>query len=393
MEATQVKKHKILVVDDNSENIRIIGSVLRQNNYNVGFATRGQQALDVLNGNEDDYDLVLLDVNMPEMNGFEVCRIIREKDKFNDLPVIFLTANTLPEQIVEGFTSGGQDYVTKPFHSGELLARIKTHLELKESRSQLRLMNDILEIKVDERTRELKESNLKLEAANIELQKLDDAKAAFLRLISHEINTPLNGIIGFADVLKELLAGTEFFAYIDILAQSAHRLNEFAQTSLIITRMRTSPELYKKDNVDVKEVIEELVVSFHDDLKLKNISVNVNWNTETTEISGNWDLMRICMTHLFRNAVQFTPENKSINIDSYRVDNNLIIKFSDSGPGFSEYSLHNLFKTFATAEDHMDKNKGLGLSIVKLIIDFHQAKILISNNENGGALVTLVFEV
>lgn len=254
-------------------------------------------------------------------------------------------------------------------------------------------MNDILEVKVSERTKELEESNKMLETANVELQKLDEAKASFLRLISHEINTPLNGIIGFADVLKELLADTEFFAYIDILAQSAHRLNEFAQSSLIITRMRTSPEFYKKDKVDVKEIIEELVVSFHDELKQKNINVNINWNTETTEISGNWDLIRICMTHLFRNAVQFTPEDKSITVFSHKEGDNLIISFSDSGQGFSEYSLHNLFKTFATAEDHMDKNKGLGLSIVKLITDFHQAKILISNNENGGALVTLVFEV
>lgn len=391
MNAGQGSKKKILVVDDNSENIRIIGSILRQNNFNVGFATRGQQALDLLKGNEEEYDLVLLDVNMPEMNGLEVCQTIRKNGKLRNLPVIFLTANTLPEQIVEGFVCGGQDYVTKPFNSDELLARINTHLELKDSRKKLQLMNEILEEKVKERTIELEASNQKLTLANLELQKLDEAKAGFLRLISHEINTPLNGIIGFADILKEQLLDTDYFYLIEILSQSAYRLNEFSQSSLIITQLRTSPEEYKKEQVDVKEVILDLVEEFRNEIEKKNIGIDLNWISETTSISGNWMLIRICMKHLFRNAIQFTPEKKSISISGQQEATRFVMSFEDHGPGFSENVLSHIFEPFSTVDEHIDRNKGLGLSIVKMILDFHQAQIHISNKEGGGSLIKIVF--
>ena len=391
MSTTQEKKHKILVVDDNSENIRLIGSVLRQNNYYVGFATRGQSALDLLEGYNDEYDLVLLDVNMPEMNGFEVCQKIRKNEFLKEVPVIFLTANTLPEQLVEGFASGGQDYVTKPFNADELLARIRTHIELKESRRNLKQLNEVLEEKVKERTKELEESNQKLELANVELQKLDEAKAGFLRLISHEINTPLNGVIGFADILKELLIDTDYFTLIDTLSKSAHRLNEFAQSSLIITQMRTSPEVYKKVLVDVKEVIHELLMSYQSEIHRKTLTIEQNWSADVTSIYGNWNLIKICMTHIVRNAIQYCNEHQTIAINSYLEDGHFVISFDDNGPGFSESVLNNMFNPFSTVDEHIDNNKGMGLSIVKMILDFHQALITVSNKKSGGALVTLVF--
>src|SRR5690554_847568 len=144
MTTTQSEKKRILVVDDNKENIRVIGSILRENGFSVGYAMNGEQAEEVLNGSEAQFDLMLLDVNMPGRNGFEVCRDIRRMERFDELPIIFLTANTETEQIVEGFKSGGQDYVTKPFHTDELLARISTHLELKEKRAALQQMNELL---------------------------------------------------------------------------------------------------------------------------------------------------------------------------------------------------------------------------------------------------------
>jgi len=391
MTTTQGKKKRILVVDDNAENIRVIGSILRLQGYNAGFAMDGQQTLEILKGSVEEFDLMLLDVNMPGMNGFEVCREIRRMERFDELPVIFLTANTETAQIVEGFSSGGQDYVTKPFQADELLARISTHLELREKRALLKQMNELLNEKVRERTQELEESNLKLETAYRELQKLDESKAVFLRLISHEINTPLNGVIGFADFLKEQLVSTEYFTMIEKLSESAHRLNDFAQSSLIITRMRTMPDEYGKTRIDLRDVMEDMLMSSSELVDKKNIQVDLLWNAADSKIRGNLELMGLCMSHLYRNAIQHTPAGQTITVKCEEMEGYLLLSFEDSGPGFSEKTFNTLFQPFTTSEEHIDNHRGLGLFIVKLITDFHEATIHISNRPEGGARVELQF--
>lgn len=391
MEMLQEKKYKILVVDDNSENIRIIGSILRQNTYQAGFATGGQQALDILEAKDEDYDLVLLDVNMPEMNGFEVCRKIRKNQRLKELPVIFLTANTGYEHIIEGFTSGGQDYVTKPFHAGELLARISTHLELKDSREQLKQMNAILDQKVKERTKELEEANQKLEAANRELEELDRSKADFLSIISHEINTPLNGIIGFADILTEQLSDTEYFSLVEYLSESAHRLNDFAKSSLLITELRTKPLLYRHDTIDLRKPIEEALRKGNERISQKNIKLNFASPDEILRIKGNSQLIMIAISHILNNAVQHTPSGHEIKVCVVKDKKIIKVTVEDSGEGFSEKAFQNLFKPFSPGLKHVDRNIGLSLHLVKLIIDFHQAQIDISNKSENGANVILTF--
>ncbi len=391
MTTTQKEKKRILVVDDNKENIRVIGSILRENGYSVGYAMNGEQAVEVLNGNEAQFDLILLDVNMPGMNGFEVCRDIRRMERLDELPVIFLTASIEKEQIVEGFSSGGQDYVTKPFHTDELLARISTHVELREKRAELKQMNEQLNEKVKERTRELVDSNQKLEKAYRELQQLDESKVVFLRLISHEINTPLNGVIGFADFLKEQLVSTEYFTMIEKLSESAHRLNDFAQSSLIITRMRTMPEEYKKVEIELRGLVDDVLTSNLEWIEKKKIGITLHWDVPTSLIDGNHELMSICLNHLFRNALQYTPDKGTIAIACRKEKRWLTLTLEDNGTGFSEKSFENMFKPFSTADEFIDNNKGLGLSIVKMITDFHEAGIHISNRLEGGARVELCF--
>src|SRR5690606_8102043 len=179
----------------------------------------------------------------------------------------------------------------KPFNTDELLARIDTHIELREKRTALQRINELLEEKVKERTKELEESNRKLEMAYQELQQLDESKGVFLQLISHEINTPLNGVIGFADYLKEQLASCEYFTLIDMLSESAHRLNDFAQSSLIITRMRALPDEYKKEAIDLNRLVKDVLESNSDRTNKKGIHVSLQWNTNDSLIYGNAELI------------------------------------------------------------------------------------------------------
>ncbi len=149
------KSFKVLVVDDNMENIRLIGNMLREStNYTVGYAMNGKQAIELML-EAGDYDIVLLDVMMPEMNGYETCKAMRKNEILKETPVIFLTAFKDPGQILAGFDAGAQDYVSKPFNSQELLSRVKTHLELKKTRDDLKIFNANLEKIINEKTREL----------------------------------------------------------------------------------------------------------------------------------------------------------------------------------------------------------------------------------------------
>ncbi|MGE4318453.1 MAG: diguanylate cyclase [Deferribacterales bacterium] len=144
-------KTLILVVDDNPQNLKVLGNILKENTkYGLAFAMNGYEALEFINSNTPD--MILLDIMMPEMDGYEVCQKIKSDPDTANIPVIFITAKTEPEDIVKGFKAGGVDYVTKPFHEAELLMRIHTHLELKMSR-------DLLE----QRNRELTEAYEKIE--------------------------------------------------------------------------------------------------------------------------------------------------------------------------------------------------------------------------------------
>jgi len=140
-------KPLVLAVDDNPQNLKFLGQLLSDNNYEVGMAQNGQQALNFVSKNQPD--LILLDIMMPEMDGFKVCQKLKSQLETKHIPIIFLTAKTETEDIVKGFDLGGVDYVTKPFTSAELLSRIKTHIELKILRGLLPICSKCKKIRDD----------------------------------------------------------------------------------------------------------------------------------------------------------------------------------------------------------------------------------------------------
>jgi len=390
------KQYKILAVDDNPKNIQVIGSILRKADYLVGFAFNGQQAIDLLNGS-GNYDLVLLDVNMPEMNGYETCLHIRENEKLNDIPVIFLTALSEVENVVRGFDSGAQDYIVKPFNAPELLARVQTHVELKSSREKLRQANIWLEQKVKERTQELQKSNReleslnkKLERANRELELLDEAKVDFLGIISHEINTPLNGIIGFTNILREELKNNELNEMLNFLDISAKRLEKFTKMSLLITELRTKRKNIYFQEIDLHLVLNGIIEGFKDQIRENDIHIVLQNNEQT--LWGDLRLVTICFESLLNNALRFTPANRSILISVYSGGRFVICDFEDEGSGFPPKILKEPFRLFSYGQEHEDENKGLSLALIKLIMDAHQGDVRLANRKKGGALVRLYFK-
>ncbi|MBN1828422.1 MAG: response regulator [Deltaproteobacteria bacterium] len=166
MHERQTMRYAILIVDDVSRNIQILGNILRPQGYSISYATSGREALDLIVS--EHFDLILLDIMMPDMDGYEVCRRLQEGGYIKDVPVIFLTARTEKEDIIEGFRLGAVDYITKPFHSEELLARVKNHVLLKASRQEIERKNS----EMTDKNEELKRLNRNLKEAFQEIKTL-----------------------------------------------------------------------------------------------------------------------------------------------------------------------------------------------------------------------------
>jgi len=378
----------ILIVDDTPENIDILVELLED--FDKQIAISGEDALETA-FEGDPPDLILLDIMMPEMDGYEVCRRLRANEKTRDVPVIFLTAKTQKDDIVKGFEAGGQDYLTKPFDARELMVRVKTQLELKSQREILKNMNVILEEKVQERTARLKEAYKNLEKANQELLGLDKAKNSFLTMISHEIRTPLNGIIGASHFLKSTLADDkELSEFVEMLQISADRLEHFSLTALLITQLQAGYKI-TTEKVELDKLVEACIKENQVKAKAKEISVVKENLVNDAVIEVEQPLIKRALNSIIDNAIKYSNQKDTINIKEWKDNGKLLIECSDNGRGFSQEAMDQLFKPFGLGEQHYDKNVGLSLKVTKLIMDVHGGDIQISNLSNGGARVSLIF--
>lgn len=384
------RESSILIVDDNPQNLQVLGKILMENNFKIEFSTSGASALIWLT--RKHFDLVLLDINMPDMDGFEVCRRIRSDPDMNNIPIIFLSADSERNSILKGFELGAQDYVTKPFDSRELLVRVRTHLKLKESLESLEKFNKSLEEEVIERTLELKESNEKLEASNLKLQDLDKAKTKFLSLISHEIRTPLNGIIGPLEILKGPSYSKEIGELVEMLESSVKRLEEFSLNALLITRLKTKQYEIKKDKIHLSILINELLEEEKEKFQPENIRIKSNNEMSRDLITGEALLIKKCIGNILDNAMRFSNGHGPVDINIYDDSQNVICEINDKGKGFLKNNIDKAFELFTTDDEYKDNSIGIGLPIAGMIMDALGGSILIGNNKGGGASVKLLFQ-
>lgn len=380
---TDLNQAKVLIVDDNPKNLQVLGTSLRSENYSVEFATNGETAMNWIK--EDDFDIILLDVMMPDQDGFEVCKKIREEIDSETLPIIFLTARSDEESTINGFKVGAQDYVTKPFSSPELLARVKTQIELKRSRAKLASINQYLEEQVQARTHELKK-------ANEELQKLDDVKTDFLNMLSHEIRTPLNGILGPLQLIKSRTDSEEFLDLLQMLDESVERLESFSYTALLITRLKSKKYRFERQRVEVLNLLSLISVRYDKQLKQKKIEFNCSGVEQGLSIQADIELVNDLLTRIIDNSINFSAEGGCIQISSAQEENNTMLTVRDFGSGFPDKILGKKIKLFNPGQKHVAKDIGLSLYLCHLIMEAHNSELVFENHPEGGAVVKLVFK-
>jgi len=395
-ETFKTEKPEILIVDDISENLQLLSSLLFGRNFNISIATNGKQALEI--AQLKPFDLILLDISMPEMDGFEVCQILKKDEKNKDIPIIFLTARTDIESVTKGFQLGGQDYVTKPFNPQELLARVNTHIELKKNRDLLKSINKVLEDRVAKRTEQLQQANAQLESlnadlvsANGKLSKLDKAKNDFLLLVNHELRTPLHGISGFTRILQHSLKQTEYVEFIELITKSTERLIRLSESALLITSLRADHYKAKHVMVAMDSLVDSVLIHLEEKLDEKNITVVKTIQPETV-LNTDMTLLKSCLQIIVENTIRYSPDDSSIEILVTTDDKFCTLEVVDSGKGFSREVLGTLFNFFATDDvEHESDGFGLGLATAKLIMDTLNGQIIASNTVDKGASMKLIF--
>ena len=248
-----------------------------------------------------------------------------------------------------------------------------------------------LELKLAEKTIELEKACQKLLQANADLLELENDKSEFLSIISHEVRTSLNGILGSILLIRDKLQDNKFSILFEILVSSATRLEKFSLTALSITELKTGVRKYSKTAVSLDTLIRETLVSFETLSRQKELKFDVSPISQENEIKGDPGLLEICFKSIIENAVKYSPAGGRITIRTENKNNAITCEISDEGPGFSETALKRLFKLFSPGEPHIDQNIGLDLSLARLIMDAHKGKIEVENRKEGGAGVKLVF--
>lgn len=272
-----MSKGRILIIDDNPKNIQVLAHVLHEHGYELEIGISGYEALNILK--DESFDLLMLDVMMPELNGFETCVKIRLTEKHKSMPIVFISAKNDSHSMVRGFQVGGQDYVTKPFDNEELLARVKTQIDLKKSKEELYHLNLILEQKVEERTNEL--------------DSLNRIKGKYLSFIGEQVSTPLKSINKVLNVIKNSSESSTMAEMISLLGNSVDKLEVITKMAQLMSKIQIKKNSLALNNVPLLNYVENFLLSINQHLNMKKLELiidinedaNVNLNIEHCEQS------------------------------------------------------------------------------------------------------------
>jgi len=382
---------KILIVDDIPKNIQVVGNILQEKDYDIYFANDGKTAINQARNN--DFDLILLDIMMPEMDGFEVCEYLKRDAHTQDVPIIFLTAKTDSESTVKGFKLGGVDYITKPFNGTELLARIETHLNLKFTRQRLEHTNKQLaekNMQIEKQQIQLQEAYEKLSESEKHLRELNATKDKFFSIVAHDLKNPFNTLIGFSDVLVNNYdaLGIEQMKEIHqhILSASRRGFN-LLENLLEWSRAQTGRIKWKPEIIDLKDVIGDIMELLVSTANSKQIELIDNIPENSLVFADN-NMINTVIRNLISNALKFTLPNGKVIVSCQQESMMRLISVEDNGLGISDEDQQKLFRidvnhsTVGTADE---KGTGLGLILCKEFIEKNNGTIWIESQLGKGS--------
>lgn len=390
---------KILVVDDREDNLFSIEAILEKDNYTIVKANSGRAALKILL-QQHDFSLILMDVQMPDLNGFETATIIYERDKLKDIPIIFITAHDYDEEIIfKGYRSGGVDYIYKPINPDLLRVKVGVFVELYRKNYQLMLheqkllaANHSLQKEIEERKaseEKVKLLNARLVENNIQLKEINEELDQFAYVASHDLQEPLRKIQVFSDrILMAKKQDEETEKYFKKIISSSQRMQSLINDLLSFSRHSASPSDFKL--VDLNEPVKEALVELEIKIEKGKATVDVG---DLPSLSVIPSLIRQLFYNLISNALKFrkpdTPAH--IRISSKKIETGdqspvYEITVADNGIGFDPQYAGDIFRVFKRLHSYHDfEGSGIGLSICKKIVDKHNGTITAESKPGEGA--------
>jgi len=399
---------KILVVDDRADNLISIEAILEKDNYSIVKANSGKAALKVLL-TDHDFSLILMDVQMPELNGYETATIIYERDKLKNIPIVFITANNYDEDFMfKGYRMGGVDYIYKPINPELLRAKVAVFVELYSKNQQLMLQekkllaaNEFLQKEIEERKvseERVKLLNEQLIANNESLKQMNEELDQFAYMASHDLQEPLRKIQVFSDkILRNNNFDADSEKYFGKIINSSKRMQHLINNLLDFSRHTVSTTDFKK--TPLNELVKNALTELEVEIEKSNARINYDNLPVVSAVPG---LMQQLFYNLFSNAIKFRRPSVDLVIDvkAERMNPMDLSKFikkgngknyykitvQDNGIGFDDKYAEDIFRVFKRLHSYQEfEGTGVGLSICKKIIEKHNGFIKAESKIDDGA--------
>ncbi len=347
---------KILIVDDAVFNIKIVTHILERAGYEIHSANSGVKAIIELRSNK--YDLILLDVVMQDMDGYEVNKVLKQNQNTKDIPIIFLTARGDSNSIVKAFDDGAVDYITKPFNENELLSRIRTHLDLQYTRK-------------------------KLEETNA-------TKDKFFSIIGHDLKNPIGAVRGLAEELVQNIDELDIDEINDFsrrILKNSEKVCQLLEDILQWSRLQGDKIEYKPSLLSLREVINTSNTLLSLNAKKKNINIKMLVKEEV-QVYADYNMLNTVIRNIISNAIKFTYENGEIIISADTKDELILVTVKDNGIGMKQENIEKLFNigsNFSTKGTQKEEGTGLGLILCKEFVERNGGNIFVESEYGKGS--------
>jgi len=365
----------ILVVDDDQRNVRLMESILRGSGYQVVKAYDGEEALRVVENGPPD--LLLLDVMMPKMSGFELCQTLKRRYETRLLPIILVTALNALEDKVQALEFGADDFLSKPINKVELLAKVRSVLRVKGLQDQLEL------------------KRVELEAANQELIRMQGFKESMMQMVVHDLKNPLASIMGNVQLIQmqsvESTPPTRLKELLQRTQESARQLMRMILNILQIGKLEERKMTLKLEPVPLHALVQENVdemagLSVRDDIRLEN-----RVQPDLPSLRADRELLSRVIANLLSNAFKHTPSGGRVVVETQQEGEAVTLMVSDTGEGIPEELQPRIFEKFVAGESDASKrmlyDSGLGLTFCRLAVECHRGKIWLKSKPGEGTTV------